>query len=219
MHSVAFGQVNQIEESIKLFNQGEMANQTCDSLLIDYTINKPRYITSQTSYQIKKNFQRKEDYLLGLHVGERSYALKIEEKQNTGNKKCHHFTLTIVFNADIYIASETLSSQCTYERTREHEYRHFMFEVDEIKKQNQWILNILRENKNIFDIVNPPYTKKYYEQSLLQIEAGFVVRNQKRHAAIDTRENYSREQKSCPMNETQEFIENVSFNRLFGKNK
>ncbi len=202
--------LNSFSETIKIFND-EKSTQTCDSLMINYRINQPKLIKNYTSVQIQKIFNRREEYLLGLHVGKREYALSIEKKDNG----CHHFSLNIIFNADIYLANETLHQKCTYLRTRDHEFQHFIFEVDEIKKKNEWILNILKYNKTSYQIDNPPYKKSYYDQSVIEIESGFAIRNKKKHESIDTKENYFKEQLSCPEHETSDFIETVSFNKLF----
>lgn len=207
---------------LSLFFNNVWAN--CDitsKFNINVTVVPVKYDYSKTSNEIKRipniRTSNESQYLLGAYIPLLSIGLNYqtfrEESFGRSCSKIASMNVNLKLESTIFIAKEIQPFSCTLNRTLQHENTHFNFEKQGIEVGVDYLQKSLE----------PVFSQKFYGSQeeftqsikrpldILQRNTLNLIENYsgKRHATIDTPENYKQESQLCSSAEQQMIAKSI----------
>lgn len=188
---------------------------------INVTVSPVKYDYSKSSNQIKKipniRTSNESQYLLGAYIPLLSIGLNYQNiRENYFSRTCNKITTMNVhlkLDSTIFIAKEIQPFSCTLNRTLQHEQSHYNFEKQGVEVGVEYLRKSLE----------PVFSQKFYgsqaqynnfmrnQMDILQKNTLNLIENYsaKRHAGIDTLENYRKESQVCSSTEQQMIAKSI----------
>lgn len=198
-----------------IFNNSWADCDVTSKFNINVTVSPVKYDYSKTSNEIKRipniKTSNESQYLLGAYIPLLSVGLNYQNvREQYFSHTCNKIAtmnVNLKLESTIFIAKEIQPFSCTLNRTIQHENSHYTFEKQGVEVGVEYLRKSLE----------PVFSQKFYgspnefnqfmknQMDVLQRNTLNLVENYsgKRHAAIDTTENYRKESQLCSSAEQQ----------------